>query len=53
MTRAADFFLRTPADAADWLLSPTLTAAGRIAWLLLLVVGILLWLRRRSCAAAA
>ncbi len=53
VTRAADFFLRTPADAADWLLSPTLTAAGRIAWLLLLVVGILLWLRRRSCAAAA
>ena len=48
VTRAADFFLRTPADAADWLLSPTLTAAGRIAWLLLLVVGILLWLRRRT-----
>ena len=30
-TRAAGFFLRTPADAADWLLSPPLAAAGRTA----------------------
>lgn len=48
VTRAAGFFLRTPSEAADWLLSPTLEAAGRIAWLLLVVVGILLWLRRRT-----
>ncbi len=48
VTRAAGFFLRTPADAADWLLSPTLVAAGRIAWLLIAVTGVLLWLRRRT-----
>ncbi len=48
VTRAADFFLRTPADAADWLLSPTLSAAGRIAWLLIVITGILLWLRSRT-----
>ncbi|WP_416996556.1 proton-conducting transporter membrane subunit [Alistipes dispar] len=47
VTRAADFFLRTPADAADWLLSPSLAAAGRTAWLLAAVVALLLWLRRR------
>lgn len=47
VTRAAGFFLRTPADAADWLLSPTLTAVGRTAWLVVIVVGALLWLRRR------
>ena len=46
--RSAEFFLRTPSDAASWLLSPTLTAAGRIAWLLILTVGVLLWLRRRA-----
>ena len=46
-TRAADFFVRTPSDAAEWLLTPTLTAVGRTAWLLLCVVGILLWIRRR------
>lgn len=44
---AAGFFLHTPADAAEWLLAPTLTAAGRTAWLLVAVVGALLWLRRR------
>lgn len=48
VTRAAEFFLRTPSDAADWLLSPTLTAVGRIAWGLILVVAILAWLRRRT-----
>ena len=48
MTRAAGFFLRTPADAADWLLSPPLAAAGRTAWLLIAVMALLLWLRRRT-----
>lgn len=48
VTRAASFFLRTPADAADWLLSPTLSAVGRTAWLLIAVVCLLLWLRRRT-----
>ena len=47
-TRAAGFFLRTPADAADWLLSPPLAAAGRTAWILIAVVCLLLWLRRRT-----
>ena len=45
--RAADFFVRTPADASEWLIGPTLTAAGRTVWLLIAVVGVLLWLRRR------
>ena len=48
VTRAAGFFLRTPADAADWLLSPPLAAAGRTAWILIAVVCLLLWLRRRT-----
>ena len=48
VTRAAGFFLRTPADAADWLLSPPLAAAGRTAWLLIAVMALLLWLRRRT-----
>ena len=52
-TRAAGFFLRTPADAADWLLSPPLAAAGRTAWILIAVVCLLLWLRRRSRARKA
>ena len=47
-TRAAGFFLRTPADAADWLLSPPLAAAGRTVWILIAVVCLLLWLRRRT-----
>ncbi|WP_290534809.1 proton-conducting transporter membrane subunit [Alistipes sp.] len=47
ITRAAGFFLRTPADAADWLLSPTLQTAGRTAWLLLIVIWALYRLRRR------
>ncbi len=47
-THASTFFLRTPTDAADWLLSPTLTAAGRTAWLLIAVVGGLAWLRHRT-----
>lgn len=48
VTRAAEFFLRTPSDAAEWLLSPTLTAVGRIAWGLILLVALLAWLRRRT-----
>ncbi len=48
VTHAAGFFLRTPADAADWLLSPTFTAAGRVAWLLIVVAALLLWLRRHT-----
>ena len=46
-TRAAAFFLPTPADTAGWLLTPTLQTAGRTVWLLLLVAGALYWLRRR------
>ncbi len=45
--RSADFFIHTPADAASWLLSPSLTTVGRTAWLLLLVVALLVWLRSR------
>lgn len=45
--RGSSFFLRTPADAAEWLLSPTLSMVGRTAWLLLAVVALLVWLRRR------
>jgi len=45
VTRAAGFF---PADAADYLLSPTLAAVSRTAWLLILVVGLLAWLRSRA-----
>lgn len=48
VTRAAGFFLPTPAAAADYLLSPTLEAAGRTAWLLITIVALLLWLRRRA-----
>ncbi|MDE5906348.1 MAG: NADH-quinone oxidoreductase subunit E, partial [Alistipes sp.] len=47
-TRAAGFFVATPAVAADYLLSPTLEAAGRTAWLLVAVVALLAWLRRRT-----
>lgn len=47
VTRAAGFFLPTPADTADWLLAPALRTAGRTVWLLLLVAGGLYWLRRR------
>lgn len=45
--RSADFFIHTPVDAASWLLSPSLTTVGRTAWLLLLVVALLVWLRSR------
>ena len=45
--RSANFFIHTPADAASWLLSPSLTTVGRTAWLLLLVVALLVWLRSR------
>ncbi len=46
-TRASDFFVLTPVDAAEWLLTPSLAAVGRTVWLLLVVIGVLLWLRRR------
>ena len=48
VTRAAGFFIPHPADAADYLLSPTLAAVSRTAWLLILVVGLLAWLRSRA-----
>ena len=48
VTRAAGFFTHPPADAADYLLSPTLAAVSRTAWLLILVVGLLAWLRSRA-----
>ena len=48
VTRAAGFFIPPPADAADYLLSPTLAAVSRTAWLLILVVGLLAWLRSRA-----
>lgn len=48
VTRAAGFFIHPPADAADYLLSPTLAAVSRTAWLLILVVGLLAWLRSRA-----
>ena len=44
VTRAAGFFIHHPADAADYLLSPV----SRTAWLLILVVGLLAWLRSRA-----
>jgi len=47
VTRAAGFFIHHP-DAADYLLSPTLAAVSRTAWLLILVVGLLAWLRSRA-----
>ncbi len=48
VTRAAGFFIHPPADAADYLLSPTLAAVSRTVWLLILVVGLLAWLRSRA-----
>lgn len=48
VTRAAGFFITLPPRAADYLLSPTLLGVGRVAWLLIAVVGGLLWLRRRT-----
>ena len=48
VTRAAGFFIHPPADAADYLLSPTLATVSRTAWLLILVVGLLAWLRSRA-----
>ena len=48
VTRAAGFFIHHTADAADYLLSPTLAAVSRTAWLLILVVGLLAWLRSRA-----
>ena len=48
VTRAAGFFIHHPADAAGYLLSPTLAAVSRTAWLLILVVGLLAWLRSRA-----
>ena len=46
VVRAAGFFVKTPASAADYLLSPALAAVGRIAWLLLGLVVVLACLRR-------
>lgn len=46
--RAAGGFMRIPPDAAAYLLSPSLAAVGRVAWLLIIVVGLLLWLRSRA-----
>lgn len=48
VTRATGFFLRHPADASDFLLSPALTVVSRTAWLLLAVIGLLAWLRSRA-----
>lgn len=48
VTRAAGFFIHHPADAADYLLWPTLAAVSRTAWLLILIVGVLAWLRSRA-----
>lgn len=48
VTRAADFFLHTPPDAGQWLLHPVAAAVGRLAWILLIVVAALLWIRRRT-----
>ena len=45
--RAAAFFLPAPA-AAEYLLTPVFSAVGRTAWLLLLVIGLLAWLRSRT-----
>ncbi|MDE6507598.1 MAG: NADH-quinone oxidoreductase subunit E [Alistipes sp.] len=47
-SRAAGFFLDTPPAASEYMLSPALTAAGRTAWLLVAVVGLLAWLRSRA-----
>ncbi len=51
VTRAAGFFVRTPASVSDWLLAPALTAVGRTAWLLIAVVAALAWLRHRALRA--
>lgn len=48
VTHATGFFVHHPADAADYLLSPALTAVSRTAWLLIAVVGLLVWLRSRA-----
>ncbi len=48
ITPPRGFFIHHPADAADYLLSPTLAAVSRTAWLLILVVGLLAWLRSRA-----
>ena len=48
VTRAADFFLHIPADASGYLLTTPLEGIARTAWLLVAVVAVLLWLRRRA-----
>lgn len=45
VVRAAEFFLRIPTDAGGYLLSPALTGVCRTAWLLVAVVGVLVWWR--------
>lgn len=48
VTRAAGFFVTAyPADAAHYLLSPTLQGIGRAAWLLIIVVWLIYRLRKR------
>ncbi len=48
VSRAARFFLTAPTGIADYMLSSTLSAVGRTAWLLIVVVGVLAWLRHRT-----
>ena len=48
VSRAARFFLTAPTGVADYMLSSALSAVGRTAWLLIVVVGVLAWLRRRT-----
>ena len=48
VTRSAEFFLHVPADASDYLLAAPLAGITRTVWLLVAVVGGLLWLRRRA-----
>ncbi len=46
--RAAEGFLRIPADAGTFLLSDTLSAVSRTAWILIGVILFIAWLRRRA-----
>lgn len=48
VVRALSFFLPVPADAAEYILSPTLAGVSRTAWLVVAVVGVLVFLRRRA-----
>lgn len=46
--RASAFFLPTPPAATEHLLGPAFAAVGRTAWLLVIVVALLAWLRHRT-----